>query len=204
METWLKDITLAGALVTLMPLKEEHAADLVKAASDGDLWNIWYTSVPSEKTVESYIAFALSEKEQQRSLPFVVTDNETGNIIGTTRFCNATPVHRRAEIGYTFYGKSFHRTGVNAECKYLLLRHAFETLQCIAVEFRTSWHNMQSRGAIERLGAKQDGILRNHIVMLDGTFRDTVVFSILPHEWPAVKSGLLYRMKKRKTESSLL
>jgi RimJ/RimL family protein N-acetyltransferase len=193
-DKWLAELELKGDVVTLLPLKMEHASELVKAASDGDLWNIWYTSVPSAVLVYSYIDFALTEKAAGRSLPFVVIDNVTQQVIGATRFCNADIIQKRIEIGYTWYSKSFQRTSVNAECKFLLLKHAFEKLSAIAVEFRTHWHNHTSRGAIARLGAKQDGILRNHRKMANGSFQDTVVFSIINHEWPAVKQGLMSRL----------
>jgi|TARA_B110000211_G_scaffold56177_1_gene62620 RimJ/RimL family protein N-acetyltransferase len=193
-DKWLAELELKGDVVTLLPLKMEHASELVKAASDGDLWNIWYTSVPSAVLVYSYIDFALTEKAAGRSLPFVVIDNVTQQVIGATRFCNADIIQKRVEIGYTWYSKSFQRTSVNAECKFLLLKHAFEKLSAIAVEFRTHWHNHTSRGAIARLGAKQDGILRNHRKMANGSFQDTVVFSIINHEWPAVKQGLMSRL----------
>ena len=173
-DKWLAELELKGDVVTLLPLKMEHASELVKAASDGDLWNIWYTSVPSAVLVYSYIDFALTEKAAGRSLPFVVIDNVTQQVIGATRFCNADIIQKRVEIGYTWYSKSFQRTSVNAECKFLLLKHAFEKLSAIAVEFRTHWHNHTSRGAIARLGAKQDGILRNHRKMANGSFQDTV------------------------------
>ncbi|MFT6925217.1 MAG: RimJ/RimL family protein N-acetyltransferase [Psychromonas sp.] len=124
-------------------------------------------------------------------------DNSTNKIIGTTRFCHADVVNQRVEIGYTWYAKSYQGTAVNTECKYLLLSYAFEQLSAIAVEFRTHWHNQVSRNAIARLGAKQDGVLRNHQKMVDGSYRDTVVFSIINHEWLAVKSGLSYKLQVR-------
>lgn len=195
---WLNEITLHGNLITLQPLCAEHASALVSAASDGELWNLWYTSVPDAARVESYLDFALTEKAAGRSMPFVVIDNASQKIIGTTRYCNADTLQKRVEIGYTWYGKSFQRTGVNAECKFLLLRHAFEQLSAIAVEFRTHWHNHSSRGAIARLGAKQDGILRNHRKMANGSYQDTVVFSIINHEWPAVKHWLIHRLNAGK------
>ena len=169
-EQWLTEIELKGDVVTLQPLKKEHASELVKAASDGELWKLWYTSVPNSESVDSYIDFALSEKTAGRSLPFIVINNATQNIIGTTRFCNADIVQKRVEIGYTWYSQSYQRTSVNAECKFLLLRHAFEQLSTIAVEFRTHWHNHRSRTAIARLGAKQDGVLRNHRKMANGSY----------------------------------
>jgi len=194
MTKWLNEIELEGSLVKLIPLRRDHREDLLRAAADGELWKLWYTSVPSEKTIDAYINWVLSEWEKDKALPFVVVDKKTNKIIGSTRFCNATPEHRRVELGYTWYAKSFQKTGVNTECKYLLLTHAFDTLDCIAVEFRTHWHNVASRNAIARLGAKQDGVLRNHQIDAEGAIRDTVVFSILRDEWQVVKKSLLFRM----------
>lgn len=194
---WLYETTLQGKLVTLAPLKREHADALVEAASDGELWNLWYTSVPSRNTIDAYLDQAFKDQDSGRALPFVVMDNATQKIIGTTRYCNADNLNHRVEIGYTWYAKSFQKTGTNTECKYLLLAHAFETLNAIAVEFRTHWHNQASRAAIARLGAKQDGVLRNHQKSPEGVYRDTVVFSIIDQEWPAVKKGLLYRITQR-------
>lgn len=193
---WLYKTTLKGNLVTLTPLKREHADALVGAASDGELWNLWYTSVPSSKTIDAYLDQAFRDQDAGRALLFAVVDNTTQNVIGTTRYCNADNLNHRVEIGYTWYAKSFQRTGVNTECKYLLLTHAFETLNAIAVEFRTHWHNQISRNAIARLGAKQDGILRNHQKNAEGIYRDTVVFSIIDQEWPTVKKNLMYKMDR--------
>jgi len=194
MQNWLYDTVLEGSHVKLIPLTESHAGALVKAASDGSLWELWYTSVPGKDNVSGYIAFALEEKKAGRALPFVVINKATEEIIGSTRFCNADTRNQRVEIGYTWYAKSFQKTAVNTECKYLLLSHAFEELSAIAVEFRTHWHNHGSRAAIARLGAKQDGVLRNHQVDADGRYRDTVVFSITNQEWPTVKKGLKHKL----------
>ncbi|ETN93843.1 GNAT family N-acetyltransferase [Zhouia amylolytica] len=196
MINWLDNITLEGNKATLAPLDGTHKNELLAAAEDGKLWELWYTSVPSAANIDNYIEFALKTKEQGTSYPFVIIDKAQGKIIGSTRYCNATPEHRRLEIGYTWYAKSRQRTGINTECKLLLLSYAFEALQCIAVEFRTNWFNLQSRNAIASLGAKQDGILRNHKINPDGTFRDTVVFSITQEEWPSVKKSLLYKLEK--------
>jgi len=192
---WLSEIELKGKLVALVPLNEQHAAGMVDAASDGELWNLWFTNVPDRTSISSYIEFALNEQEAGRSLPFVVVENATNKVIGSTRFCNSDPVNKRTEIGYTWYSKSFQRTAVNTECKLLLLSHVFEVLSAIAVEFRTHWHNQPSRNAIARLGAKQDGVLRNHQKSSDGSYRDTVVFSITNNEWLGVKASLLSRLK---------
>ena len=191
---WLYETTLNGNHVTLAPLKREHAAELLEAAADGELWNLWYTSVPNSNTIETYLDQAFTEQANGRALLFAVIDNTTKKIIGSTRYCNTDNLNHRLEIGYTWYAKSFQRTGINTECKFLLLSHAFETLGAIAVEFRTHWHNQASRAAIARMGAKQDGVLRNHQKNAEGIYRDTVVFSIIDQEWPAVKKGLEYKM----------
>ena len=194
-QTWLSKRELKGKAVTLTPLRMDHASALVDAAADGELWNLWFTGVPDINSIESYLAFALSEQEAGRALPFVVVENSTQKVIGSTRFCNADSANRRAEIGYTWYSKSFQRTVVNTECKYLLLSYAFEELSAIAIEFRTHWHNHSSREAIARLGAKQDGVIRNHQKLSDGSYRDTVVFSIINIEWLAVKNNLASRLQ---------
>jgi len=193
---WLRDIELTGRQVTLAPLRLSHRDALVEAASDGCLWELWYTGVPSPNNIEEHIAFALNENEAGRALAFVVIENSTRQIIGSTRYLNAKPVHRRLEIGSTWYASRFQRTGVNTECKLLLLAYAFEQLQAIAVEFRTHWHNHASRKAIAKLGAKQDGVLRNHQIGVDGIYRDTVVFSIIESEWPAVKKSLSFKLER--------
>lgn len=191
---WLYETTLIGKIVTLIPLKREHTGALLEATSDGELWNLWYTSAPSSETIDAYLNKAFADQQAGSALPFSVVDNATQKIIGTTRYCNADNLNQRLEIGYTWYAKSYQRTGVNTECKYLLLSHAFETLNSIAVEFRTHWHNQASRAAIARLGAKQDGVLRNHQKNAEGIYRDTVVFSIIDQEWPTVKKNLEYKM----------
>ncbi|BES73792.1 GNAT family protein [Marinobacter nanhaiticus D15-8W] len=195
MSKWLDEVKLVGESASLIPLSPDHRDPLVKAATDG-LWELWFTGAPSADTVDRYIETALAEKAQGVALPFVVVHNPSGEIIGSTRYCNADPDHRRLEIGYTWYAKRFQRTTVNTECKQLLLAHAFESLETIAVEFRTHWHNEASRRAIARLGAKQDGVLRNHKIEPDGAYRDTVVFSILEHEWPTVKKSLAFKLAR--------
>lgn len=196
MNTWLEPTTLAGQHVTLIPLREEHADALVAAEQDGNLSSLWFTSVPNAETVHQYLAQAFAEQLAGRALPFAVIDNKTNDIIGSTRYCNAVANHNRLEIGYTWYKKSYQRSPVNTECKLLLLTHAFEQLNAIAVEFRTHWHNNSSRNAIARLGAKQDGVLRNHQRQADGTLRDTVVFSIVNTEWPGVKKNLMFKLDR--------
>ena len=146
--------------------------------------------------MRSYIDKAIKEFEDDKSLPFAIIDLNKNQIVGTTRFMNADRINRRIEIGTTWYAKSSQRTGTNTQCKYLLLKYAFETLKCIAVEFRTHWHNTQSRLAITKLGAKQDGILRNHKFDKTGNLRDTVVFSIIDSEWNTVKQSLEFKINK--------
>ena len=199
MESWLKAVQLEGESVRLRPLRSTDREALLKAAGDGELWRLWFTSVPSTKTVDQYIATALSDQALGLALPFVVEHKGSGEIIGSTRYCNAVAQHRRVEIGYTWYSKSFQRTSINTQCKQLLLEHAFSNLRAIAVEFRTHWHNQASRAAIARLGAKQDGVLRNHSIEPDGAYRDTVVFSILESEWPSVRKGLLYKLAQQQS-----
>ncbi|MFL1453407.1 GNAT family N-acetyltransferase [Marinobacter sp. GN3S48] len=191
---WLRDVVLESETVKLAPLHRNHADALVEAASDGQLWSLWFTGVPGRDTIHSYIEKALSEKDAGRALPFVVIEKVSNKIIGSTRFCNADSQNNRVEIGYTWYAKSYQRSPMNTECKLLLLGHAFEDLNAIAVEFRTHWHNLESRAAIARLGAKQDGVLRNHQRMPDGGYRDTVVFSIINLEWPVVQQSLMHKL----------
>lgn len=190
-------ITLEGNQVLIRPMTLQDKDLLVQAASDGSLWNLWYTSVPTPEKMESYILTALTEQEEKKSLPFIIIRKKDQKIVGTTRYMNIESVIRRLEIGSTWYAKSSQRTGVNTESKYLLLKHAFESLGCLAVELRTHWINHQSRAAIERLGAKLDGVLRNHRIASDGTLRDTVVYSILNSEWPMVKSHLEFKLRER-------
>ena len=191
---WFNDVELATENVKLVPLTMEHKYSLVEAASDGELWKLWFTSVPSAESIADYIYTALDQKAKGLSLPFVVISKSSGKVIGSTRFCNADSVNQRVEIGYTWYSKSYQKTSCNTECKLLLLTHAFESLNAIAVELRTSWHNQASRAAIARLGAKQDGVLRNHQKMPNGSYRDTVVFSIINTEWLSVKAGLEFKL----------
>jgi RimJ/RimL family protein N-acetyltransferase len=191
---FLDPVRLTGDLVTLEPLNPDHHDELVTAASDGRLWELWYTSVPSPATMRADIAAKLAEQAEGTRLPFTVRRNDTGVAVGMTTYLNVEADVPRLEIGSTWTAVSAQRTGVNAESKLLLLAHAFEVLGCLAVEFRTHWHNRQSRAAIERLGAKQDGILRQHRRMADGSLRDTVVFSIIDSEWPAVRNGLRARL----------
>ncbi len=196
MSRFIEPVTLRGAHATLEPLAREHVPALAAAAADGELWRLWYTSVPAPGREQVYVDTALDLRETAHAMPFVVRDNASGQIVGSTRYCNVEPASRRLEIGYTWYAKRVQRSPVNTECKLLLLTHAFEALQCIAVEFRTHWFNFASRTAIARLGAKQDGVLRNHQLMPDGSRRDTVVFSILDSEWLAVRAHLRHQLDR--------
>ena len=193
---FVQPVTLKGKHATLEPLAREHEADLRRAAADGELWRLWYTSVPAPETTGAYVAAALEMRAHLGAMPFIVRDNATGDIVGCTRYFNVDAANRRLEIGHTWYAKRAQRTAINTECKLLLLTHAFEKLACIAVEFRTHWFNHASREAIARLGAKQDGVLRNHQILPDGSYRDTVVFSIIESEWPAVKGHLMFLLER--------
>ena len=190
----LEPVTLSGELVTLEPLHPDHHDDLVEAVRDGRLWELWYTSVPAPEAMRAEVDARLAQQVAGTMLPFAVRRNDTGRAVGMTTYMNVEADVPRVEIGSTWTARSAQRTGVNAESKLLLLTHAFDVLGCIAVEFRTHWHNAQSRAAIAALGAKQDGVLRNHRRMADGTLRDTVVFSIIASEWPAVRNGLRHRL----------
>lgn len=193
---WLKEVELESTNFKLIPLRKEHSSAIVAAASDGELWNLWFTSVPSESSVDKYLNDALEQQKNSLSLPFVVVDKASNKIIGSTRFCNIDSVNQRVEIGYTWYSKSYQRTSCNTECKLLLLSHAFESKKAIAVQFCTNWHNEASRTAIGGLGAKQDGVLRNHQKLPSGGYRDTVVFSIINTEWLSVKANLEHKLMK--------
>ena len=195
--TTIAPVTLSGRLVTLEPLRPEHHDGLVEAAGDGELWKLWYTSVPTPDGMAAEIERRLALQEGGSMLPFATRLNGSGRLIGMTTYMNIDLATPRLEIGSTWNAASAQGSGSNAESKLLLLRHAFETLGCPAVEFRTHWLNHQSREAIARLGAKQDGVLRNHSRTADGVLRDTVVFSILEHEWPAVRANLEFRLAKR-------
>ena len=194
---WIEPVTLTGSKVILEPLSLEHLDGLISAVKDGELWKLWFTSIPAPEKAEEYIKTALGMRENAGAMPFIVRDRESNKIIGCTRYFNVDEVNQRLEIGYTWYSESYQRTAANTECKYLLLSHAFEKLDAIAVEFRTHWHNHKSRAAIARLGAKQDGVLRNHQRTADGSYRDTVVFSIINLEWPAVRQSLRFKLNNQ-------
>ncbi len=186
--------SLANDFVRLEALSPRHHDDLCAAAAAGDLWQTWYASVPAPELMGAEIDRRLALQADGALAPWVIIPAASGRAIGMTTFLNLDPANKRLEIGSTWIGKESQRTGVNAAAKLLLLTRAFGDLDCVAVELRTHWHNHASRAAIARLGAKQDGILRNHMVWRDGTLRDTVVFSILDSEWPAVRRGLEARL----------
>lgn len=196
MSRFTETVVLEGTHVRLEPLRTDHAQSLCDAAADGCLWELWYASVPEPDAMDEYVRGALLMREEGRGMPFAVRSRSDGRIVGSTRYCNIDADNQRLEIGYTWYAASAQRSAVNSECKLLLLQHAFETLDCIAVELRTHHLNHRSRTAIARLGAKQDGVLRNHRVLADGSVRDTVVFSILDREWPGVKRLLHTRLAR--------
>jgi RimJ/RimL family protein N-acetyltransferase len=193
---WLEPVSLRGEHARLEPLSQAHHDGLVEAVKDGELWNLWYTFVPRPEIMATEIDRRLGLQAAGSMLPFTVFDAD-GRIAGMTTYMNVDANNRRVEIGSTWYAKRVQRTAVNTQCKLLLLAHAFEKLDCIAVEFRTHFFNHQSRRGIERLGAKQDGILRNHQIAPNGTLRDTVVFSIIASEWPTVKAHLNYQLNEK-------
>ncbi|QNQ11203.1 GNAT family N-acetyltransferase [Sphingomonas alpina] len=194
MSAWTTTPTLSGRHVTLRPLLTEDSDALVAAIAD-DLADQFYTFVPNADTIQGWMTKLIGEREAGRAMPFAVVDAE-GAIAGTTRFMRMSEAHRRVEIGGTLYSRRVQRTGLNSEAKRLLLSHAFEALGCSCVQLRTDWLNQRSRRAIERLGAKLDGVLRNHMVMPDGHLRDTVVYSITATEWPGVRANLDYLLAR--------
>ena len=193
---WLEPVTLPGAHARLEPLSHDHYDGLLEAVKDGELWKLWYTFVPTVENMRNEIDRRLGLQTAGSMLPFTVFDAD-GKIAGMTTYMNVDTPNRRVEIGSTWYAKRVQRTALNTQCKLLLLTHAFEKLDCIAVEFRTHFFNRQSRRGIERLGAKLDGILRNHQIAPNGTLRDTVVYSIIASEWPTVKAHLNYQLNEK-------
>jgi RimJ/RimL family protein N-acetyltransferase len=195
MSVWTETPTLTGRHVTLRPFVEADLPALVEAAREGDLWNIFYANVSMMKTPERWLAAALKERDVGRALLFTV-ETPDGEVVGTTRYMRIAPQHRRLEIGGTFYATRVQRTGVNTEAKRMLLAHAFEVMDAQAVQIRTDALNKRSQTAIERLGAKKDGVLRGHQVMADGRIRDSIVYSIIDREWPGVRANLDYLLGK--------
>ena len=193
---FVEPINLSLRGVTLAPLALEHEAGLRAAAADGALWNIRVTSVPEPQDTRKYIEDALAMREAGNRLAFAVTDASTGKVLGCTSYHDIVPPIQRVEIGWTWYAKSVQRSHVNSTCKLLLMTHAFETLDCRVVGWRTDNFNFASQAAIERLGAKKDGVIRGHALRRDGTIRDTVMYSLTRGEWPEVKAQLLYQLDK--------
>ncbi|MDR6146953.1 RimJ/RimL family protein N-acetyltransferase [Sphingomonas sp. SORGH_AS870] len=197
MSAWTETPTLTGRHVRLRPFVEADLPALVEAAREGELWNIFYANVSMMKTPERWLAAALKERDVGRALLFTV-ETPDGAVVGTTRYMRMAPQHRRLEIGGTFYATRVQRTGVNTEAKRMLLAHAFEVMECQAIQIRTDSLNKRSQAAIERLGAKKDGVLRGHQVMADGRIRDSVVYSIIDREWPGVRANLDYLLGKHR------
>jgi len=196
------DTALTGQHAKLVPLRPEHHDDLVEAVRDGELWKLWYTAIPTPEGMAAEIQRRLGLQKAGSMLPFAVID-ASGKAVGMTTYMNIDAANRRVEIGSTWYRSAVQRSPLNTECKRLLLAHAFETLECIAVEFRTHWFNQQSRRGIERLGAKLDGVLRSHQINrhpdATGALRDTCVYSIVASEWPSVKAHLDFQLSKPRT-----
>ncbi|NYT65870.1 GNAT family N-acetyltransferase [Alcaligenaceae bacterium] len=190
--------TLTGQHVELVPLSQDHKNDLIDAVNDGSLWRLWYTNIPSPERMHAEIERRLGLLAAGSMVPFTVIDRPSGRIVGMTTYMNIDASGPRVEIGSTWYAQSVQRTPLNTEAKLLLLTHAFEQLNCLAVEFRTHFFNHQSRRAIERLGAKLDGVLRSHLRTPDGALRDTCVYSIIASEWPTVRTHLSWKITENK------
>jgi RimJ/RimL family protein N-acetyltransferase len=193
--SWPTPVTLQGTHAALVPLTPAHEGALNAAAADGELWRLWYTSVPAPDKMGADIQRRLGLQAKGSMLPFAVLD-ASGAVVGETTYMNIDATHKRVEIGSTWYARHVQRGPLNTECKLMLLTHAFEALDCIAVEFRTHRLNAQSRRAIERLGAQLDGVLRNHSRGPDGNLRDTAVYSITAAEWPTIKTHLRWQLDK--------
>jgi N-acetyltransferase len=180
--------------VTLEPLTTEHILEVATAAADGDSGTLWFTHAPAEHTADAWVHRLLDIQSRDQGTTYVVRRQADRRLVGSSSFFNVDAANRRLEIGHTWYSGSVRRTGINSETKLVMLGHAFDVLGCVAVEFRTHFFNRASRAAIERLGAKQDGVLRSHQLLPDGSRRDTVVYSILDIEWPAVRTNLRFRL----------
>ncbi|AZZ96446.1 GNAT family protein [Pseudoalteromonas sp. R3] len=193
---WIKNTPLEGQYIRLEPLALEHVDELKEAVEDGQSWKLWYANVPSPQQMQQYVEKALS-KVAEDQVTFVVRSIASGHIVGTTRYYDIKPEHKRASIGYTWYSAAVRRTPVNTEAKLLLMTNLFETCGALSLEFKTHFFNHPSRQAIERLGAKLDGVLRSHQILADGSVRDTAVYSILASEWPAVRNHLKAKLTAR-------
>lgn len=189
-------LALSGKRVELLPLRADHAPQLLQAAEDGELWNMKVTVIPGPLTVEQYVATALAGRDAGTVMPFAIVHRETGRIVGSTRFWKIDRQHRKLEIGHTWLSQSMQSSGLNTEMKFLLLRHAFEEMNCVRVQFTTDELNEKSRAAILRIGARQEGIVRHERIMPDGRKRNSVRFSIIDDEWPQVKAMLLEKMSR--------
>lgn len=197
MSRFVEPVTLAGGQrVSLEPLTFQHVPEIAAASADGDVGSLWFTSAPSPQTAAAWVEKMLAMQAADEGATFVVRRRTDGVVVGSTSFFHVDAANRRLEIGHTWYSASARRTGVNSETKLVMLSHAFEDLGCIAVEFRTHFFNHASRVAIERLGAKLDGVLRSHQLLPDGSRRDTAVYSILDIEWPAVRTNLMFRLSR--------
>ena len=196
--TWIQPVTLRMGRATLAPLDFSHHDGLVEAVNDGELWKLWYTRIPQPAQMREEIERRLGLQKAGSMLPFTIFDNDTGKVAGMTTYMNVDSANHRLEIGSTWYRKAVQRTSLNTQCKLALLAHAFDTLGCIAVEFRTHFFNTASRRAIERLGAKLDGILRSHQKLPEGSLRDTCVYSVIASEWPSVRNHLTWQLERER------
>jgi RimJ/RimL family protein N-acetyltransferase len=206
MNAWIAPTPLLGQSVQLVPLSHAHQSDLVEAVRDGELWNHWYTAIPTPEGMNAEIARRLDLQAKGSMCPFAVIDPASGRAVGMTTYMNIDATNRRVEIGSTWYRQSVQRTPLNTEAKRMLLAHAFEQLNCIAVEFRTHFFNHQSRRAIERLGAKLDGVLRSHQInphpLAAGALRDSCIYSIIASEWPSVKTHLDFQLSRSRDKGN--
>ncbi|CAN5430682.1 GNAT family protein [soil metagenome] len=193
---WPEPLTLNGDYCTLEPLSLDHHDALVEAVKDGELWNLWYAFIPKPDDMKKEIIRRLDLQAKGSMLPFTVINRKTQEVIGMTTYCHTDSTNKRIEVGWTWYARSYQRTAINTECKLMLLRHAFEKLNCIAVAFRVDFLNHQSRKAVERLGARLEGIIRNYSLLSNGNPRDMCFYSVLPHEWPNVKANLTWLLTK--------
>lgn len=202
--TWLEPVILQGTQCILKPLTHDYCDALIEAVNDGELWKLKYTLVPHPDNMGSEITRRLDLQAQGLMLPFVVLHNKTQKVVGMTTYCQIDNINKRLDIGFTWYAKSYQKTAMNTDCKLKLLTYAFETLKCIAVGFRADYLNRPSRQAIERLGAKYEGMVRNYAVMPNGNTRDMCFYSILPHEWPNIKVHLESLLEKYQDKALLI